>query len=492
MSKEETLKQIFHLLQTNIHAYMKSSDQYIEMREKRVRRSRSIKASSCPTNTRSSNYYISKDQGTSITPPDSPIECQCTVQQKQLIEASHSNVSSERVLSEVQVLDENGKLPDSAICNTSDGLLSDFMNTLDERKEVEEVISEEKYNNPSLRCPSTPDTENSDSFVFGNIIDQQLSIMRENIDLKIQMQEVKMHINSFHKDKEDHEIMNHNITSIDDILSKVLCTQKRSEILCDKLCEGLCKVKETDKKLPPQLKEFCDSIRKTVGQEFRQIGRELGIQPDMLNHIEDEYLDAEECLHQIILEWSTQTETPSYHALVTACGNVNPDILKCKPLDEKKTMVLERNYSMMCEEMLEVPLLPYLISAGVMSLKMQRYILQPKTHDQRICRLIDILKTRENGFDALLCAIDLSDQSHVSALLKSSFETETGETLTQPEVSLSDDYGPGKMSAPCILRQKRLCSSCESLNSDESKSPAISILMKIQEMIAKLDFPEKH
>lgn len=190
MSKEETLKQIFHLLQTNIHAYMKSSDQYIEMREKRVRRSRSIKASSCPTNTRSSNYYISKDQGTSITPPDSPIECKCLVQQKQLLEASHSNVSSDRVLSEVQVLDENGKLPDSAMCNTSDGLLSDFMNTIDERKEVEEVISEEKYNIPSLRCPSTPDTENSDSFVFGNIIDQQLSIMRENIDLKIQMQEV--------------------------------------------------------------------------------------------------------------------------------------------------------------------------------------------------------------------------------------------------------------------------------------------------------------
>ncbi|VDI18285.1 Hypothetical predicted protein [Mytilus galloprovincialis] len=286
--------------------------------------------------------------------------------------------------------------------------------------------------------------------------------------------------------------MNPHITYIDDILSKVLCTQKRSEILCDKLCEGLCKVKETDKTLPPQLKEFCDSISKTVGQDFRQIGRELGIQPNMLNHIEDEYLDAEECLHQVIFEWSSRTETPSYHALVTACCNVNPDILKCKPLDKKKAMVLERNYSMMCEEMLEVPLLPYLISAGVMSLKMQRYILQPKTHDQRICRLIDILKTRENGFEALLCAIDLSDQSHVSALLKSSFGTETGETFTQPEVSCADDYGPGKMSAPCILRPKHLFSSCESLDSDESKSPAFSILMKIQEMIAKLDFPEKH
>ncbi|CAG2201046.1 unnamed protein product [Mytilus edulis] len=422
MSKEETLKQIFHLLQTNIHAYWKSSDQYFEMRERRV-------------------------------------------------------------------LNENEQLPEITISNTSEVPSSDFMNTTDESKEIGEVTLDEKCNSPALRCPSTPDTENSDSFVFGNIIDQQLSIMRENIDLKIQMQEVRKHINSLRKDKEDDEIMNHHITSIDDILSKVLCTQKRSEIMCDKLCEGLSRVKYKGKQLPAELKEFCNSIHKTVGQDFRKIGRELGMEPDMLNNIEDEYSDADECLHQIILEWSTQTETPSYHALVTACCNVNPDILKCKPLDEKKAMVLERNYSMMCEEMLEVPLLPYLISAGVMSLKMQRYVLHPKTHDQRICRLLDILKTRENGFDALLCAIDLSDQSHVSALLKSSFERETGETLTQPEVSCSQDYG--QVSVPCILRPKRLFSSCESLDSDESKNPAYNILMKIQEMITKLDSKKK-
>ncbi|XP_052077084.1 uncharacterized protein LOC127715087 isoform X3 [Mytilus californianus] len=492
MSKEETLKQIFHLLQKNIHAYWKSSDQYFEMRERRVRRSRSIKASSCPTTASSTNYYIVKDQGTSITPPESPMECQCLGQQKQLLLDSHNDVSTDRVLSEVHVLDKNEKLPGNTISNIPDGPLSEIMNTIDESKEVEEIISEEKFNSPALRCPSTPDTENSESFVFGNIIEQQLSIMRENIDLKIQMQKVKKHVNSFRKDNEDDEIKNHHFTSIDDILSKVLCTQKRSEILCDKLCEGLCKVKETDKKLPAHLREFCDSIRKTVGLDFRQIGRELGVEPDKLSNIEDEYSDAEECLHQIILEWSTRTEKPSYHALVTACCNVNPDILKCKPLDEKKAMVLEQNYSMMCEEMLEVPLLPYLISAGVMSLKMQRYVLQPKTHDQRICRLLNILKTRENGFEALLCALDLSDQSHVSALLKSSLERETGETFTQTDVTCYEDYGQGKMSAPCILRPKRLFSSCESLDNDESKSPAYNILMKIQEMITKLDFPEKH
>ncbi|XP_052077085.1 uncharacterized protein LOC127715087 isoform X4 [Mytilus californianus] len=322
-------------------------------------------------------------------------------------------------------------------------------------------------------------------------MEQQLSIMRENTDLKIQMQEVLKHIKSVQKDQEDHENMNHHLTLINDILSKVLCTQKRSEILCDKLCEGLCRVTDKGKKLPAELREFCDSIRKTVGQDFRQIGRELGIEPDILNNIEDEYSDADECLHQIILEWSTRTETPSYHALVTACCNVNPDILKCKPLEEKKARVLDRSYSMMCDEMLEIPLLPHLISDGVMSLKMQRYILQPKTHDQRICRLLNILKTRQNGFEALLSALDLSDQSHVSDQLKAALSRQTGETLTQPEGSCTEDDVPGKMTQPCILRQKRF-PSCESLDSDDSKGPAYEILMKIQDIITKAVFPDKH
>ncbi|XP_063413657.1 uncharacterized protein LOC134696036 [Mytilus trossulus] len=284
--------------------------------------------------------------------------------------------------------------------------------------------------------------------------------------------------------------MNHHLTLMLNILSKVLYTQKRSEILSDKLFEGLCKVKDMGKKLPLELREFCNSIRKTVGQDFRKIGRELGIEPDMLNHIEDEYLDADECLHQIILEWSSRTETASYKALVTACCNVNPDILKCKPLEEKKACVLLRSYSMLCKEMLEIPLLPHLISDGVMSLKMQRYVLQPKTHDQRISRLLSILETRENGFEALLSALDLSDQSHVSDYLKKTLKGQTGETLTQPEEPCTENDGADKITQPCILRSKRV-PSCEALDSDDSKGPAYDILMKIQEIITKAVSPEQ-
>ncbi|CAG2201047.1 unnamed protein product [Mytilus edulis] len=444
MSKEETLKQIFNLLQTNIHAYMRSSDQYIEMRERRVRRSRTMKASSCPPNTQNTKYY--KDQGTCVTPPESPTECKCLCH-----------------------------------CEQSSGL-REGVNTKNEGKEDAEICSR------SQKCPSSPDTENSDS-IECNISEQQLSLMRENIDLKIQMQEVQKHIKGLRKDKDDDESMNQHLISIDDILSKVLCTQKRSEIMCDKLCEGLSRVKDKGKQLPAELKEFCDSIRKTVGQDYRQIGSELGIEPDILTHIEDEYSEAEECLHQIIWEWSNRTEMPSYHALVTACYNVNPDILKCKPLEEKKATLLERSYSMMCDEMLEIPLLPHLISSGVVSLKMQRYILQPKTRDQRICRLLSILKTRQNGFEALLSALDLSDQSHVSSSLKS-LERQTGETLTQPEVPCTEDDGAGKMTQPCILRPKRF-PSCESLDSDDNKGPAFDILMKIQDIITQAVFPDR-
>lgn len=80
---------------------------------------------------------------------------------------------------------------------------------------------------------------------------------------------------------------------------------------------------------------------------------------------------------------------------------------KCKPLEEKKACVLLRSYIMLFEKVIKIPLLPYLISDGVMSLKMQRYVLQPKTHDQRISQLLSILETRENGLAALLSWICL-------------------------------------------------------------------------------------
>ncbi|VDI05833.1 Hypothetical predicted protein [Mytilus galloprovincialis] len=479
MSKEETLKQIFNLLQTNIHAYMRSSDQYIEMRERRVRRSRTMKASSCPPNTQNTKYY--KDQGTCVTPPESSTECKCLCHCEQS-SGLRGIFSSHKVVPDVCVFYNNENLPDQKIFTKPDSSLPEGVNTKNEEKEDAEICSR------SQKCPSSPDTENSDS-IECNIVEQQLSLMRENIDLKIQMQEVQKHIKGLRKDKDDDESMNQHLISIDDILSKVLCTQKRSEIMCDKLCEGLSRVKDKGKQLPAELKEFCDSIRKTVGQDYRQIGSELGIEPDILTHIEDEYSEAEECLHQIIWEWSNRTEMPSYHALVTACYNVNPDILKCKPLEEKKATLLERSYSMMCDEMLEIPLLPHLISSGVVSLKMQRYILQPKTRDQRICRLLSILKTRRNGFEALLSALDLSDQSHVSSSLKS-LERQTGETLTQPEVPCTEDDGAGKMTEPCILRPKRF-PSCESLDSDDNKGPAFDILMKIQDIITQAVFPDR-
>ena len=68
--------------------------------------------------------------------------------------------------------------------------------------------------------------------------------------------------------------------------------------------------------------------------------------------------------------------------------------------------------------MLETPIMPYLISSKVMTLKMQRYILQPATRDKRICRLINVICTRENGFDELLSALDCTDQQHVSNILR--------------------------------------------------------------------------
>lgn len=67
---------------------------------------------------------------------------------------------------------------------------------------------------------------------------------------------------------EDNEEANLALCKIDRIVSKVTQTKKKSEILCDKLCEGLEKVQlpKTASTLPSELKEFCKRIKQSVGE----------------------------------------------------------------------------------------------------------------------------------------------------------------------------------------------------------------------------------
>ena len=90
-----------------------------------------------------------------------------------------------------------------------------------------------------------------------------------------------------------------------------------------------------------------------------------------------------------------------------------------KPLQPQKVKVLEKCYRSLCDEIVEAPILPHLISAGVMSFRQQRYVLQAKTTDQRVSYLINIICTRERGFDELLKALDITYQAHVSNFLRS-------------------------------------------------------------------------
>ncbi|XP_052077093.1 uncharacterized protein LOC127715094 isoform X2 [Mytilus californianus] len=249
-----------------------------------------------------------------------------------------------------------------------------------------------------------------------------LSFIRENADMKIKMQEINQHLKSISKSIEDNEDGNLSLSRIDRILSKVIRTHKRSEILCDKLCEGLENLESTKpiNTLPSELKDFCNRIKQCVGQEYRHLGSGLGLEPNVLDRIEDDYSEADECLETIILEWCRGQETPSMDELVTACHTVNPDILKCKPLPRSLRKVLQKHYNFFYEEMHEIAVLPHLVSSGILTFKLQRYILKPKTKDQRLSRLIEALGTRDNGLDELITALEKSEQPHVSSVLKDS------------------------------------------------------------------------
>ncbi|CAC5399617.1 unnamed protein product [Mytilus coruscus] len=278
-----------------------------------------------------------------------------------------------------------------------------------------------------ISCNDVKSTSNVPVFLdFQDKIDKDdslmLSLIRENADMKIKLQEINQHLKGISKSIEDNEEGNFALNRIDRILSKVIRTHKRSEILCDKLCEGLENVESTKSlnTLPSELKDFCNRIKQSVGQEYRQLGSLLGLEPDFLKRIEEDYSEADECLEPIILEWCRREENPSLDQLVTACHTVNPDILKCKPLQRSLKKVLLKHYNFFYEEVHEIAVLPHLVSSGILTFKLQRYILKPKTKDQRLSRLIEALGTRENGLDELITALEKSEQPHVSSVLKDS------------------------------------------------------------------------
>ncbi|CAC5399616.1 unnamed protein product [Mytilus coruscus] len=188
---------------------------------------------------------------------------------------------------------------------------------------------------------------------------------------------------SLSKSIEDNEEANLALSKLDRTISKVKRTQKRFEILCDKLCEGLEKVEspKTTITLQSELKDFCKRI--SVGQEYRNLVSCLGLEHDFFKRIEDDYSEADECLEPIILELCKRQEKPSLDELVTACHTVNPDILKklCKPLARPFREVLMKNYDLFYDKMHEIAVLPHLVSSGILTLKLQKIYL--KTADQR-------------------------------------------------------------------------------------------------------------
>lgn len=479
MSQEDpkkTLKQIFQLLKQHWHDFSSISglNNKVIMRSHGIRKSRGMKSASCPT---CSKYYCFENRATSPILPDTDF-----------IKSPGGNGE--------ETLNPN-KLSDNVLVNV------DISQTTIVKESIEQPTSVALDQTETIpQFCSTPDEE-LDIFATNQyLIDHILRLMRENVDLKIQMQEIQEESKNINKKKSDDDNIDRHLCKIDEILTKVLRSQTTSENLCDKLCDGLDKLKLHVGQLPVELKIFCDRIHKTVGPEYRQIGLELGLALTILDRIEDEYTEDEERLYQTVLEWSKQSEMPSIHDLVAACYNVNPDILKRKPLSNAKAKILQNQYGFLLDEMMEFAVIPHLVSVGVMTLKLSRYVLKPPTRDIRISRLISVVCTRENGFDELINALDSSEQQHVSAVLKEAAihsvqETEERTDEIKHRLELVPQLTPAR--TPPVFR-RRTCASLNDLDSDDgrsvieseasySSSPSSSdpydILWKIFEIIQK-------
>ncbi|XP_021339127.1 uncharacterized protein LOC110440387 [Mizuhopecten yessoensis] len=168
--------------------------------------------------------------------------------------------------------------------------------------------------------------------------------------------------------------------------------------------------------IPVELNYFCSKMQ-AQGTDFHKLGRALNIEESVLGTINQSYGDDEEDekFQQVIREWAKKSKNVHIRDFVGACHMSGGNTVKDKPLAPKEKEKLLQNVSYLCDNMLDVPLvLPHLVTKSVISPRLSEYVLAPSGRIERILRLVDVLCTKESGFEEFCAALKSSDQAHVA------------------------------------------------------------------------------
>ncbi|XP_021339072.1 uncharacterized protein LOC110440365 [Mizuhopecten yessoensis] len=174
--------------------------------------------------------------------------------------------------------------------------------------------------------------------------------------------------------------------------------------------------KHSEVQIPAELNFYCTKMQ-AQGKGFHMLGRALHIEESVLHTITQRYGDDEEDekFHQVIREWAKKPEAVHIRDFLGACHVASGNTGKGKPLAPKEKEKLLQNVAYLCDNMLDVSLvLPHLVTKSVISPRLSEYVLAPSGRIERILRLVDVLCTKESGFEEFCAALKISDQAHVA------------------------------------------------------------------------------
>lgn len=189
------------------------------------------------------------------------------------------------------------------------------------------------------------------------------------------------------------------------------------------------------RRVPSEVAAFFHRYQGLIGyDEIPALGRELGLTCSQLDEV-DRYRTSglSQMFWQICREYSIgQSETCSVTQMVGALAKIGINI-EGRPMNTEQRILLEGNLDYIYKHMKDVIiLLPALLEKTTLNTAQASYIEAPRSCRQRVERLIEVLVTKDTGFDDFCEALDLSGQTCLADHLRnleSKIEARTHEKI---------------------------------------------------------------
>lgn len=174
------------------------------------------------------------------------------------------------------------------------------------------------------------------------------------------------------------------------------------------LCEGINKIQDSPalrrkvsrRQFPRDIMRVARRYQDVIAYPIiRQFGRYLDLEEDELNEVErfSEY-GTKEAFWQTIRFWLEKKDSSelTVGTIIKALKECDVN-LKGKQMSNAHRKVLRSKLTFLVDNIQTEPLIPSLISNNVLCDVTKAYVTAPKTRDQRINRLVDVLMTKEDG-----------------------------------------------------------------------------------------------